>query len=137
MRERNDHVMSELVDCPQSSTGKTLKITSPSKVLPIHTVRELHAQLDHYSRGGGKMPNLTSPDSAFARKFYVEKIRPALRYYCKKFGVKVPAWLADDDHFKNLPDAEKVAMFGTHKLNHQEFQPLRQPPPGSGTVTRG
>lgn len=132
MRERDDHFIHELVSNPHSPTGKSVKVTTPSDVLKIQDKRELYAQLDHYSQ---PFIRLSLPNDPFARKHYVEKVRPALRYYCKKFGVKVPDWLANDDYFKNMPDDEKRDMFGTHQLSHREFEPRKMV--GRGTVTRG
>lgn len=132
MREHNDHVISELVNAPHSDTGKAVRITRPTDVLTILDKRELHAQLDHYATPFIK---LTSPDSTAARKWYVEKVRPALRYYCIKFGVKIPEWLKNEDYFKRMSDKEKQDYFGTTKLSFREFK--RMPMASGGQVKRG
>lgn len=131
-RERDDHVIMELVPSKTTKTGKAIRVTTPSQVLAVHSKEELEELLKFYSRPF--IRHLT-PDSHFARRWHVEKVRPALRYYCKKFGVKVPAWLENDDYYKNLPDEEKMDLFGTTTLSHREFRPLRSFP--GGTVKRG
>ena len=77
----------EMVDDASHPDGKQLKITTPSQVVSIHTKDELEAQLQHYDR---PFVSHVVPDNQQARRNYVEAIRPALRYYCAKFGVKVP-----------------------------------------------
>lgn len=119
--EKEDHFIFDLVENPKAKTGKSPRVTSPNSVIRIHDVNELKAQLKHYGRPFIK---LQLPDTTFARKFYVEKVRPALRYYCMKFSVSIPDWLKDDHYFENLPDSEKKSLFGTTDLSIKEFQPL-------------
>ncbi len=120
-RERDDHFAFELQDNPKSKTGKSPKMTAPSSIIRIPDREELRLQLKHYSRPFIKHQ---LPDNQFARKTYVEKVRPALRYYCQKFGINVPDWLKDERYFENLPDKEKLDMFGTLELKIAEFKPL-------------
>ena len=90
----------------------------------IHDKEELEHQLDHYAN-----PDLMSlvPDSEFARKNFVEKVRPALRYYCKKFGVTVPKWLTNDKFYTDHMSAqERQQYFGTVKLSIREFKKLKK-----------
>lgn len=119
--ERDDHYIFDLAKNAKAKTGKSPTMTAPSSVLRIHSRDELRAQLKHYGRPFIK---LQLPDSTFARKFYVEKVRPALRYYCQKFTTNVPDWLKDDHYFENLSDKEKTDMFGTIELEIKEFKPL-------------
>jgi hypothetical protein len=56
-------------------------------------------------------------------------VRPALRYWCAKYGVDVPSWLQTDDYFtKQLGPEEKMEMFGTTKLIIKEFRPWKDVP---------
>ena len=128
MAERDDHMMLEVVHNPHSKTGRSLKVTTPAQVLKIHSKEELMAQLDQYSK---PFIRHVVVDSKFARKHYLEKVRPALRYYCKKFDVEVPAWLKDDSYYHNLPNEEKEQLFGTAKPARREF---RLPVTAQGTV---
>lgn len=119
--EKNDHFIFDLVENPKSKTGKSPRITAPRDVIRISDRKELQAQLAHYNRPFIK---LLLPESKFARKFYVEKVRPALRYYCQKYNEPVPEWLKDDHYFENLSDKEKLDMFGTVELKIREFKPM-------------
>lgn len=132
--ERDDHAMFELVHDPHTTSGKTLRITQPNQVLPIRDKKELHHQLQHYA---GPFIRHQLPDSTFARKRYILYVRPALRYYCAKFGVKVPKWLEDDSYFESLPAEEKQSLFGTTKLRFNgQFAPIKRGGGVQGQVHR-
>jgi hypothetical protein len=128
--EREDHVIAELVPDPKSRHGLSPKLTLPTDVLHIESREELEAHLRHFSRPFLKHLHATP----FARRNHVEKIRPALRYYCKKFGVELPDWLKDDSYYTDLPDHEKRDLFGTHQLNIREFKRIGANLPGKGRV---
>jgi len=117
-RAREDHAIYELVNNPKRKCGKGIRVTTPSNVVDIQDADELKHQLEHYSH-----PFLKHlvPKTTFARRFHVERVRPALRYYCNKFQVKVPPWLASDAYYLELPDDEKLDMFGTTELHVREF----------------
>jgi hypothetical protein len=116
--ENSDHVIAEFV---RGKHGMVPKMTSPQKVLTIPDKEHLEAQLNHY-----KNPFLINlvPDDAFARRHYVEKIRPALRYYCRKFNVDVPPWLRNDKYYTEMEAEEKMHLFNTTHLRIYEFKKL-------------
>ena len=121
-REQPTHLSMELYDREDGTKG--IKATRPDQVVRIHDKEELEYQLKHYAN-----PDLMSvvPDSEFARKRYVEKIRPTLRYYCKKFGVECPQWLKNDKFFTDHMSAqERQQYFGTQKLSIREFKKLKK-----------
>ena len=128
MSEHNDHFIFEHQHNPHKPGGKSIRITSPSQVLRIHDKEELEMQLKHYSRG---ILGLMIRNSQFARRWHVEKVRPALRYYCKKYQVKIPHWLENDDEYRHMSDEEKTRHFGTTKLSLREFTPLKRFPGGT------
>lgn len=125
--EHDDHVAFRLVADPTMKCGKSIQVDTPSGCLRIKSKEELKAQLDHYANPLLKM---TLPDSKFARLHYVEKIRPALRFYCKKFGVTVPHWLQADSFYTDKPVEEKMDLFGTDKLHIVEFSKIVSPEGG-------
>lgn len=106
-----------------SATGKSLRISKPYTVLPVDDKEELLAQLQHYSR---PFIRHVVPNSTFARLNYVECLRPALRYYCAKYGVEVPKWLKSEDYYRGLPDDEKLSLFGTTEIASGEFRALKR-----------
>jgi hypothetical protein len=122
MAEDDDHFIFEVVDAPHKKSGKAIKVSTPEGVHRIESKDELVVQLAHYSHPF--IRHTVMPKTKFARKHYVEKTRPALRYYCKKYQVEVPAWLANEDYFVNLPEKEKLELFGTSTLSIREFTPL-------------
>jgi len=119
--EREDHVILEPYHKKNGKKG--IRITRPSDVTDIGDKEELEAALAHYSK---PLLQHLVPDSQHARKHYIERIRPALRYYCKKFGKKVPKWLETDDYYlKRMSDEEKNQQFGTTELHVHEFSKFR------------
>lgn len=116
-----DHVVFRTKKRPDGKKG--VEVLTPSSVLPVHNVEELESQLHHYSK---VFMTITTVDSVPARRHYVEQIRPALRYYCKKFGVHAPSWLKTDDYYLNhLSVAERHKMFGLKPLRIGEFQKVK------------
>lgn len=89
---------------------------TPETVLPIPNARELRAQLDHYSRPflDHNLPG--DPPSPFVRRWYVEKTRPALRWYCARFGIEVPDWLHGNGLWDRIDDEERATLFGPGPL---------------------
>jgi hypothetical protein len=119
--ERSNHVVfrTEM----KSDGTKGVDVHTPERVLPVHTKEELEAQLKHYAK---VLLSLHTTNKTDARRKYVELIRPALRYYCKKFNVVVPAWLATDDYYtKHMSVAERQKMFGMKPLRIGEFQKMK------------
>lgn len=132
-REKPDHVVFRTTRRPNGTKG--IEVFTPEGVVPIYNREELLHQLKHYSQ---ELMSLHTPDSVTARRHYVELIRPALRYYCKKFHVDPPKWLASDEYYtKHMPAKERTDHFGLKPLRIAEFQKLRKvpnttPPPGAG-----
>lgn len=124
--ENTGHVRLEVVPAMKTDTGTTIKVTRPQDVLQIHDVEELKAQLAHYAVPAIRL--VVRPDTPVARKYYVEYVRSALRYYCTKFGVTIPHWLENDDFYHKLDDDTKQELFGTTKLSKREFRPLKSIP---------
>lgn len=115
------------------SNGKP-RVTTLPQALDITSKEELRAQLRHWSKGHGPMflrNLLPKADSTRANQKvalnYFQKVRPALRAYCTKYGVKIPKWLSIDTQYTSMQDSEKLALFGTTKLVTREFKPLKMP----------
>ncbi len=89
------------------------EVWSPAHVISITSRKELNHQLDYYG-----VPILRF-DEPVGRKFFIENIRPALRYYCIKFGVEIPEWLEEETHFGHgAGTPEEMEMtFGVPKLD--------------------
>lgn len=119
-KESHDHAIFEL---HPRGDKKVIGVTQPHDVLSIPNQKELEAQLEHYAK-----PFLKQLfEEPHQRLFYLQKIRPALRYYCKKFDVTVPDWLKTDKIYTDLEPAEKLDMFGTVHLPVREFSKIKSP----------
>lgn len=113
------------------SNGKP-RVRGVLDTLELHSAAELKAQLDHYSRGVGGPVFLQRvlPDSGNVVQNqriaanYVEYIRPALRFYCNKFGVAIPSWLKTDAVYTTMSKSDLQRLFGKTRLDTREFRAL-------------
>lgn len=112
----SDYAIFDVVADPEAPMGARLSVTCPDHVLKVHDEAELQQKLESY-----KDFHSSDPDDMLN---YVEKIRPALRYYCNALEVGVPDWLTDDSHLLAGDDAEKMEMFGTNDVRVREFRPI-------------
>lgn len=107
-----------------SDDGGSLHVITPSSVLMIHSVDELNERLEAFS---DPIKNKVVPNTEKARRWYVEKILPALRFYCDRLGVEQPDWLATNGHWERMSDEEKQQLFGPEPLKLREFAPVNCP----------
>ena len=87
MANRDNVFMLDITD----EDGGALHVTTPASVLMIHSAEELTERLNAYS---DPIKNRVVKNTPKARRWYVEKILPALRFYCDRYGVDQPDWLA-------------------------------------------
>lgn len=90
----------------------------PAKVVRCHNKEALQSLLNFYSYPFIKM---RLPDDPAARRRYVEQVRPALRWFCKKFQTEIPQWLLGNAHYDDMPGKEKSDYFGPGDLKVFEF----------------
>jgi predicted hydrolase (HD superfamily) len=99
---------------------------SPETVLPgIRDEATLRHALDRFANPFIK---LHTADNTQSRRHHVEKVRPALRWYCKKFGVDEPEWLKGNAHYDEIPPEEHEALFGKNPLKTREFEEWKTEP---------
>ena len=101
-----------------------LHVITPASVLMIHDANELTERLEAFS---DPIKNKVIKNTPKDRRWYVEKILPALRFYCDRLGVEKPGWLATNGHWERMDDEEKVHLFGSDPLVLREFAPVNQP----------
>jgi len=110
------------LDITENSDGPCLHVVTPASVLVIHTADELNDMLDKFS---DPITNKVVKNTSKDRRWYVEKILPALRFYCDRFGVDKPGWLATNGHWLRMSDVEKCSLFGGGSLKYREFAPVK------------
>lgn len=100
-----------------------MKHLVPDKIVKCRSKDELKRLLDWYS-----YPFIAHrvPDNVAARRRYVEEVRPALRWFCKKYGEKVPTWLEGNGHYDELPPEEREKLFGAEPFKVREFEEYSQ-----------
>lgn len=113
---------------PATSDTTDMHVIFPHSILSIENKDDLQVYLDRYSHQT-TWKELT-PDSEFARRWYVEKIRPAMRFYCKKLAVPIPPWLTNDDYFLKMDPTTKYECFGPNELHPIVFKKLELRDPG-------
>lgn len=126
-REQNNHFTMELYDRADGTRG--VRATKPSDVLTINSKEDLNQALGHFAEP------LTHgvKDNARARRHFVERIRPTLRYYCNKYDVEIPQWLASDEYYhKHLSDQDREQVYGTSRFKVREFKQLKEMPGAEG-----
>ena len=90
----------------------------PDNIVKCRDKAELERLLAWYSYPFIKH---TVPDSPIARRRYVEQVRPALRWFCKKYSVKIPEWLEGNGHYDEMSGDEAKDFFGDGDLRVHEF----------------
>lgn len=98
--------------------NSTFSLRDPSKIVRCHNKEDLERLLEWYSYPFIK---LRVPDNTFARRRYVEQVRPALRWFCKKFQQDIPEWLQGNGHYDFMSSEEMTDFFGEGPLQVFEF----------------
>jgi hypothetical protein len=101
-----------------------LHALTPASVLVVLGADDLREKLDAFS---DPIRNGVVRNTPRGRRWYVEKILPALRFYCAKYDVEVPSWLVGNNHWKGMPPEEQEHLFGSGELRFREFRPVNVP----------
>ena len=109
-----------ILEIDDAGDGPSLHVLTPASVLVVLDEDDLESKLAAFS---DPIANGVVRNSPRGRRWYVEKILPALRYYCDKYEVDVPDWLASDNHWKSMAGAEQVLLLVLGKLRLREFMP--------------
>lgn len=97
----------------------------PETVLTsIKTPEHLKATLTALAEPGAGMGHGTS---ALQRRHHVERVRPALRWFCRVHHRRVPRWLRveSDARYFGLPAEVHARLFGRRALTVREFRAWR------------
>jgi len=121
MANRDDYFMLDLVD---DGGEPALHVTTPASVLVISDADVLQEKLAAFS---DPVKNKVVSNTAKARRWYVEKTLPALRYYCDRFGVQQPDWLSTNGHWERMTDEDKTRLFGPDPLKLRDFVQVERP----------
>jgi hypothetical protein len=109
-----------ILEIDDAGDGPSLHVLTPASVLVVLGGDDLESKLAAFS---DPIANGVVRNSPRGRRWYVEKILPALRYYCDKYEVDVPDWLASDNHWKGIAEDEQEHLFGPGELRLREFMP--------------
>jgi hypothetical protein len=103
----------------QAGEHRRLDFSTPESVIHIPSRKELKITLEFY----GRTPFIRSiMPTVEMRRFYAERTRPALRWYCTHFNEPIPTWLVgtpgvDEEYSQDDLDT----LYGPEPLDVVEF----------------
>lgn len=121
MGNRDTYFMLDVVD---DDGGPALVVTTPASVMVVSDAEQLQERLEAFS---DPIKNRVVKNTVKDRRRYVEKVLPALRYYCDRLGVDQPDWLSTNGHWERMTDADKEKLFGSEPLKLRDFAPVERP----------
>ena len=104
--------------------GPSLHALTPTAVLVVLGKADLEKKLAAFS---DPIKNGVVRNSPKDRRWFVEKILPALRFYCGKYDVEQPDWLVGNNHWVTMTEEEQERLFGPGELRLREFLPANCP----------
>lgn len=104
----------------EDEDGPSLHVLTPASVLVVLGKDDLDEKLNAFS---DPIRNEVVRNSPAGRRWYVEKVLPALRHYCDKYDVEQPGWLVGNNHWTGMDEEEKERLFGPGDLRLREFMP--------------
>jgi hypothetical protein len=107
-----------ILEIDDGEDGPSLHAITPASVLVVLGKDDLEDKLVAFSN---PVANKVVRNSPRGRRWYVEKILPTLRYYCDKYDVEQPGWLASNDHWEGMSEDEQEHLFGPGELRFREF----------------
>ena len=105
-------------------SGPSFHALTPASVLVVLGRGDLESKLRAFS---DPIHNKVVRNTKKDRRWFVEKILPALRFYCGKYDVEVPDWLVGNNHWEGMSREEQLALFGPGDLRFREFMPVNNP----------
>lgn len=96
----------------------TIRTVFPDEVVRPADAEELKELLQQYTQP--RIDSMVKGDPAH-RLHYIQRIRPALRYFCKKFGMPIPRALEGNGAWGGLPRESCLKTFGVPYLRVLEF----------------
>ncbi len=109
-----------ILEIDDGEDGPSLHALTPASVLVVLGKDDLEKKLIAFS---DPVANGVVRNAPRHRRWYVEKILPALRHYCAKYEVEVPGWLVGNNHWESLSEEEQKRLFGPGELRFREFLP--------------
>lgn len=111
-----------ILEIDDSGGEPSLHVLTPASVLVVLGRADLEHKLHAFSdpiRSGAVR------NTVRGRRWYVEKILPALRYYCGKYEVDQPEWLVGNNHWIGMSERERERLFGPGELRFRDFLPAK------------
>jgi len=113
-----------ILEVDDGDGGPSIHALTPASVLVVLGPDDLGRKLEAFS---DPVRNGAVRNAPVDRRWYVEKVLPALRFYCHKYDVEVPAWLVGNNHWEGMTSEEQAWLFGPGELRFREFSPVNVP----------
>lgn len=129
LKDRVEHEDSKHIhiDFRKDDKGKVrARLAFPHDYVKVKNKKDLKSVLEQFGHHVAWWTLL--PNSTFARRNFVERVRPAIRYYCEKYQVEIPGWLANDKQFEELPPSKKKELFGKEDISIVKWRKVNPPP---------
>ncbi len=110
-----------ILEVDDDGAGPSFHVLTPASVLVVLGPDDLERKLAEFS---DPVRNGVVRNTPRGRRWYVEKILPALRFYCGKYEVDQPPWLVGNNHWEGMSAAEQERLFGPGDLRLREFSPV-------------
>lgn len=111
------------------------RVLTPEKVLGGRVTNKQQLLFELSRRHHNAIGLHTS--SISERRWHMERERPALRWFCRQFGVPVPNWLQGNGGYDKVLPASFKELFGDHPLRPVVFRSwgelMQRLPPTGGS----
>jgi len=94
----------------------------PHEILNIRSKQQLEDQLKIYSHPAPKMAGSGFIKSKKAMSHLIEWVFPALRWFCKVYGVKIPDWLHGHGWAEKMSVTTCNKLFGKEALEGYDWK---------------
>lgn len=107
----------------QKKTGRKLtRFVYPHEVCNVRSKSDLKKNLEHYSHPAPMLDGSPLAKNQFAMRYLIEWVFPALRWFCKVYGVEQPGWLEGKGWAEDLDEEEYKRIFGDKPLRLTEWK---------------
>lgn len=115
---------------PSEYERRGYRYFAPEDIYRVETRQALDALLAYF---GQDIPLPVFSGSVYSRRYYVQLIRPTLRWFCQRFAVEVPSWLEKHGRY---PAEELEELFGSESMFVAEWAPASDPLPSMPVPSR-
>lgn len=112
-----------LTDKVPHRSGKELpRFQFPHQIIDVRSKRDLDRALEHYRHPFPMMEGSEHPKNVHAMRYMIERVFPALRWFCRVYNEDVPSWLEGNGWADGISTEDHKRFFGEKPLDVREFK---------------